>query len=511
MMEDQHSRTQNRDSFQGLTLSMRDLVGIVFRRRRVIILSFAGLLAGALLAVKFLPPTYEAQMKILVERERVDPIVSTNANNSVADHGLTENEVTSEVELFQSRDSLQKAVEDCKLDQPDPHSFLGAVKSHVRSAFGIAPDKNGQTFKAILQLENDLHVNPINNSNLIKITYDSHSPQAAVQVLKELGDIYLSKHSEVHRLPGISEFFKQQADQYQKDLTSAENQLEGFNKQTGVVSADFGKQFTLQKAADFDISIRQTQAAIAETKQRLRGLEEQEANGSARVTTQIRTSENSELMASLKSTLLNLELKRTELLQRYDPTYPLVQEVNTQIAQTTSAIADAGRSGIREETTDEDPTHTLVTTEIAKAKADLMGLEARASAMTEALRTLQSKVLTLDHQSMIQQDLQRTVKSDEESFLLYQRKHEEARINDALDQRRIINAAIAEAAITPLTPVSLPLLTQLMLAVIVSGLSSLAIGFLCEYLDPSFRTPGEVQEYLDIPLLASFPKSGDQA
>ncbi len=509
-MEDQHSRTQDRNSFQGLGFSLRDLVGIVFRRRRVIVLTFAGLLAGALLAIKFLPPTYESQMKILVERERVDPVVSTNANNAQADRGPTENEVTSEVELFQSRDSLQKAVVDCKLDQPDPHSFLAAVKSNVRSVFGISRDKDGQMFQAVLQLENDLHVTPMNNSNLIKITYDSHSPQVAVQVLKELGDIYLSKHSEVHRLPGISDFFKQQADQYQKDLAGAEKQLEGFNQQTGVVSADFGKQFTLQKAADFDISIRQTKAAIAETKQRLRALEDQEASGSARVTTQIRTSENSELMANLKSTLLNLELKRTELLQKYDPTYPLVQEVNTEISQTTTAIADAERAGVREETTDEDPTHALVTTEIAKAKADLMGLEARQSAMTEALRTLQSKVLTLDHESMIQQDLQRTVKADEESFLLYQRKHEEARINDALDQRRIINAAIAEAAVTPLTPINLSLLTQLMLAVVVSGLSSLAIGFLCEYLDPSFRTPAEVQEYLDIPLLASFPKSGDQ-
>jgi uncharacterized protein involved in exopolysaccharide biosynthesis len=510
MMEDQHARTQDRNSYQGIGLSLRDLVGIVFRRRRVIILTFAGLLAGALLAIKFLPPTYESQMKILVERERVDPVVSTNANSAEPDRGLTENEVTSEVELFQSRDSLQKAVEDCKLDQPDPNSFLAAVKSHVRRAFGISRDKDGQMFQAILQLENDLHVNPMNNSNLIKITYDSHSPQVAVRVLKELGDIYLSKHSEVHRLPGISDFFRQQADQYQKDLAGAEKQLEGFNQQTGVVSADFGKQFTLQKAADFDISIRQTQASIAETKQRLRALEDQEASGSARVTTQIRTSENSALMANLKSTLLGLELKRTELLQKYDPTYPLVQEVNTQISQTTTAIADAEHAGIREETTDEDPTHALVTTEIAKAKADLMGLEARESAMTEALRTLQKKVLTLDHESMIQQDLQRTVKADEESFLLYQRKHEEARINDALDQRRIINAAIAEAAIMPLTPVSLSLLTQLMLAVIVSGLSSLAVGFLCEYLDPSFRTPAEVQEYLDIPLLASFPKSGDQ-
>jgi uncharacterized protein involved in exopolysaccharide biosynthesis len=351
----------------------------------------------------------------------------------------------------------------------------------------------------------------MNNSNLIKITYDSHSPQVAVQVLKELGDIYLSKHSEVHRLPGISDFFQQQADKYQEDLSGAEKQLEGFNQKSGVVSADYGKQFMLQKAGDLDASIHQTQAEIAETKQRLTSLEQQESSGAARVTTQVRTSVNPELMANLKSTLLNLELKRTELLQKYDPTYPLVLEVNTEITQTTSAIADAERAGIREETTDQDPTHAMVTTEIAKAKADLVGLEARQSAMTDALHILQNKLLKLDQESMVQQDLQRTVKSDEESFLLYQRKHEEARINDAMDQRRIINAAIAEAAILPSTPISLPVPTQLLLAMIVAGLSSLSIGFLFEYLDPSFRTPAEVQEYLDIPLLASFPKSGDQA
>jgi uncharacterized protein involved in exopolysaccharide biosynthesis len=510
-MEDHNSRTPDRKHFPGISFSLRDFAGIVFRRRRVIVLSFLGVLGGALLAIKLIPPTYEAQMKILVERERVDQVVTTNANTPPPDRSLTENEVTSEVELFQSRDSLQKVVEDNKLNLPEPNSFVASLKSGLRSVLGIPQGKDALIFKAILQMENDLHVSPMNNSDLIKITYDSHSPQVAVQVLKELGDIYLSKHAEVHRLPGISDFFKQQADQYQKDLGNAEKQLEGFNQETGVVSADYGKQFMLQKAGDLDASIRQTQAEIAETKQRLASLEQQEASGSARVTTQIRTSVNSELMANLKSTLLSLELKRTELLQKYDPTYPLVQEVNTEIAQTTSAIADAERAGVREETTDQDPTHSLVTTEIAKAQADLVGLEARESAMTDALHSLQAKLLKLDKESMVQQDLQRTVKADEESFLLYQRKHEEARINDALDQRRIINAAIAEAAILPSTPISLPVATQLLLALIVAALSSLSIGFLSEYLDPSFRTPGEVQEYLDVPLLASFPKGGDQA
>lgn len=509
-MEGRGPHKQEQHGIRGLSFSPRDLAAIVFRRRRVIVLSFAGLMAGAIAGIAYLPPTYEAQLKILVERERIDPVVSTDANSPSADRGLTESEVTSEVGLFQSRDSLQKAVVDCGLDQAKERSLFTTIKLRMRRALGMALDPDEERFQALLQLENDLHVSPMNNSNLIKVTYDSHSPQLAARVLQELGDLYLSKHAAVHRIPGISDFFEQQAEQYQKDLSGAEKQLEGFNQQTGAVSADLGKQFMMQKIGDFEISIRQTEAAIAETKERLRALEEQEASGSARVTTQIRTTENAQLMATLKSTLLNLELKRTELLQKYEPNYPLVQEVNTQIEQTTTAIADANRAGLREETTDQDPTHALVESEIAKAKTDLTGLEARSAAMSDALRTLQNKVLALDREAMVQQDLQRTVKADEENFLLYQRKHEEARITDALDQRRIVNAAVAEAAKVPLTPISLPVGDQLALAVVVSGLLSLGLGFVCEYLDPSFRTPAEVQECLDLPLLAAFPKSGDR-
>ena len=35
----------------------------------------------------------------------------------------------------------------------------------------------------------------------------------------------------------------------------------------------------------------------------------------------------------------------------------------------------------------------------------------------------------------------------------------------------------------------------------------MGFGFLMEYLDPSFRTPEEVKEYLEIPLLATLPKN----
>src|SRR6267378_3419701 len=107
------------------SFTLRDLVGMAFRRRRVIILAFAGLMAGFILAILVLPPTYEAEMKILVQRERVDPVVSTEPNVSQSDRNLTLDEITSEVELFQSRDSLEKTVVDCGLYEPKTLGPLG--------------------------------------------------------------------------------------------------------------------------------------------------------------------------------------------------------------------------------------------------------------------------------------------------------------------------------------------------------------------------------------------------
>jgi uncharacterized protein involved in exopolysaccharide biosynthesis len=213
-------------------------------------------------------------------------------------------------------------------------------------------------------------------------------------------------------------------------------------------------------------------------------------------------------LAQLKSTLLTLELKRTELLEKYDPSYRLVQEVGREISQTLDAIANADQRGVREETTDRDPTHEWLRTEMAKARADLVGLEARASVMSSAVRALHDKALKLDRASVVQQDLLRVAKADEESYLLYHRKREEASIADALDQRRIVNATVAEAAVVPLAPAGLPAGVKLVLASVVATLLSLGLGFVTEYFDPSFRTPGEVQDYLDMPVLASIPKNG---
>ena len=490
------------------SFTLRDLVGMAFRRRRVIVLAFAGLMAGSLLAILILPSTYEAEMKILVQRDRVDPVVSTEANVNAGDRSLTLDEIASEVELFQSRDSLEKTVVECGLYEPRNPWSIGAIELRALGALGLAPDKQTRIYKAVLKMESkDLQVIPLNASDIIRITYQAQSPELAAQVLKELGDRYLAKHTIIRRPQGTSDFFQHQAQQYKTEMETSEEQLVNFTRETGIVSADFEKQVALQKINDFDLTLQQTRASIVETEKRLRTLEAEGGTVPERVTTQIKVADNPQLMANLKTTLLDLELKRTELLERFDPAYPLVEEVEKKISETLTSIAEAEKRGIREETTDQDPAHAWLKTEMVKAQADLLGLQARASAMSRALKALESRALNLQGESVVQQDLLRTAKANEENYLLYHRKREEARIADALDQRKIINAAVAEAPMMPLVPASLPIPVKVFLAIVVATLVSLGLGFLIEYLDPSFRTPEEIAEYLEIPLLATLPRS----
>jgi uncharacterized protein involved in exopolysaccharide biosynthesis len=203
---------------------------------------------------------------------------------------------------------------------------------------------------------------------------------------------------------------------------------------------------------------------------------------------------------------MNLELKRTELLTKFQENYPLVQEVDKQIADTRMSIASEEGKPVREETTDRNPTYAWINAELAKAKAEQTGLQARLAATQATVSKYRLKTRELEQKGIIQQNLLRAMKTDEENYLLYQHKREEARMTDALDRTRILNIAIAEQPWVPTLPSNSPwpsLLVGGFLAIAVS----LGMAFTLEYLDPSFRTPSEVIAELNVPVLASVPQA----
>jgi uncharacterized protein involved in exopolysaccharide biosynthesis len=109
---------------------------------------------------------------------------------------------------------------------------------------------------------------------------------------------------------------------------------------------------------------------------------------------------------------------------------------------------------------------------------------------------------------VVQQNLLQDAKTQEENYLLYERKREEARISNALDRGGILNVALAEQPVVPALPKRSPLGVAL-LTLLLAGTFSLSTAFVLDFMDPTFRTPDELAGYLGTPVLAALPKGGE--
>jgi uncharacterized protein involved in exopolysaccharide biosynthesis len=473
----------------------RDIVAVLFRQRWAMLTAFV-VVVIAVVASGVWVPKYEAKMKILVLRQRSDAIVTSSANAPAQFSGdqVSEEDLNSEVELLNSEDLLRKVV----------------LTTGLSGKSGSPTDRDSEIRLATAErkLGKDLKIEPLRKSNVISVEYSNRDPQLAAQVLQALAAAYTEKHLELHRSSGEFKFFDQQTEQYQQGLDQAQAKLTDFTKGTGVVSAQLERDSALQQANEFDSTARQAQTAMIETEQRVRALQAQLQSMQPRMTTVVRTSDNPQLLQQLKSTLLNLELKRTELLTKYEPTYPLVQEVDQQIADAKSAISAEESKPIREESSDQDPNYQWVRAELTKAQADLSGLKARATTAASIAGQYHEAAQRLDQDGLVQQNLVQAVKTQEENYLLYVHKREEARISEALDQRGILNVAMAEQPVVPALPSRSPL-NVAFLTLLLAGTLSFSTAFVIDFMDPSFRTPDELANYLGTPVLAALPKGGE--
>jgi uncharacterized protein involved in exopolysaccharide biosynthesis len=262
-------------------------------------------------------------MKIMVKRERVQMVLTPETGSqSTSIPDITQEDINSEVELLKSRDLLEKVVVECGLHKLKPSSV--GLRDLLSKSTGLKilsrnPYPSLAIPYAVAALEKALDVQPIPKSHLIDIGYKSADPRMAVHVLNSLTALYLDKHLAVHNPPGILNFFQQQTEQCRKNLEAIERQLSQYQHEKGIVSLDLQKDLKLRALSDLEARLEENEASLVASEKRISSLKEQLAMTPARVTSQVKTADDPLLLQQLKSTLLNLELKRTEMLTKFDP------------------------------------------------------------------------------------------------------------------------------------------------------------------------------------------------
>ena len=462
----------------GLGFRLRDLASPLFRRKRALITTFFFAFAVAVLFGLLRLHKYESHMAIRVSRERLDPPGTAEAKKQIGTiPPLTDQEVKSAAESLKSRDLLEQVV--LSSDLLKAHGFFLDVFRHRQT-------KTDPVARAVRALASQIEVEIPSRTNLIEVTYSSSDPVLAYSVLNRLGSLYMAKHAAVHRPPGS------QAQNNEAALEDAEAGLRAFRPTQSV--SDPNKQRT-GLAAQLAVAAarsRTIEQAIATDEQRIQNGQE---------TTRQDTQTDNLLLKKLDTTLM----KRAQLLQRYQPSDPLVQQADQEIAKAKTAIAEAEKNPHVNQTTDRDPPFKLMRANLAKDEADLAGQRASLASNRRDIENMKSRMVTLGSQFLDEADLEREAKVDERNYLLYLSKREQERASNAVDRTRIESVAIVIPPAIPFLPSHGPafiLLIAFALAVLVSFLTA----YIIDYFDPSFHTLSQVIDILGIPVVVAVPR-----
>jgi uncharacterized protein involved in exopolysaccharide biosynthesis len=496
-MREMNPRSSIRE--HSLDISLRDMAAPLFRRRRVLIAVFLVTLIAGIMAGILAPLEFTSHMAILVNRERLDPLVTTESTTQLITNGnpVSEEEINSEAELLKSSDLLEDVV-----------LANGLEKQHGRSLLDLfrpKQDEADRVERAVRSLAVKLKVAPASKTNMIDVTYSSSDPQLSYEVLNTLGNLYMEKHVAVHRPPGSYEFFAQETQKYEQALQDAEGRLRSFGEQQGAAAPDLERTDLAVQVTNSVGEMHSTEQAIAADEQRIRSDQEQMKVTPERSATKQDSDAANLLLQNLGSSLLAAETKRTQLLLKYAPSYPLVQEADQEVAEAQAAIAQAEETPYINQETDRDPTFELLREDRAKTEADLAAQHANLAAVKRSIQSLQTQMADLDQKAVTQQDLQRDVKANEDNYLLYLSKREQERTSDALDKTRIANVAIAVPPAIPALPThSFP--STILVALLSAMLLSITVAYIVEYFDSSFHTPAQVIDMLGIPVVVAVPK-----
>ena len=346
--------------------SVREIVEIVYRQKYVFLAVFV-LAMLAMFAFGLWTPTYEAEMKILVHRQRADTVItpSANGNTDMGSDQVSEEDLNSEVELLNSRDLLRDVATSTNLANSTMPRFFSPGSPDMRLA------------KAVYKLGKDLKIEPIRKSDVIAVRYEARDPQSAYRVLESLSNAYLAKHMELRRANGEFPFFEKLAAQYQAGLDRAQKRLIDFNRDNGVVAPQTERDMILQRSFEFEADANQARQSVAEEQKRIQALQDLLDHTPQRVESSETTSQNEQSVTGMQSTLLNLQLKHIEQLTKFSPEYALVRETEAQIAAAQGAVAAAQHAQVVHQTTDRNPSFDWLTQEIAKSSSNLDATKAR--------------------------------------------------------------------------------------------------------------------------------------
>jgi uncharacterized protein involved in exopolysaccharide biosynthesis len=455
----------------------RRLLQVLFKYKRLIVTTFLCISLPALIIMLLMPAKYMATAKVFIKPTRA--FVNLAGSGNAISGFISPELLNSEIQIIRSRELSQRLYEDV----PFPDDGLFATAGSIEAK-------------------------PVRASSIIEINLTSTNPTWAVQAVNRVAEIYQEQHVKVHKTQGVEEFYDKQEKKLGGELLTAEEALKAFQEKEKIIDAPQEVSADLGALAAFERNLKETDSLIRETEQRITMLDDQLKQQKTTISSSTSITPNP-VYVQIRSKLTQLELERDSLLQRYTADDRLVKDKEKEIEELKKNLETVKPTSVGGESISLNDVHRRILNELLGARVQLRALNEKKTALTRQVQDYSSTAADKKRKGFEYDRLLRDVTSKKENLDLYRKRAEEARISDAMDERKFSNAYILERATLPLGRAGRSPL--LLILVIVIGAAGIAIGvaFGLEYLDRSLRNEADIEEQIGLPVLATIQYYGD--
>jgi uncharacterized protein involved in exopolysaccharide biosynthesis/Mrp family chromosome partitioning ATPase len=508
-------------------ITLADIYYILFRHKwKIIVLAVLGIAAAVLLPLAW-PQTYISEAKLLIKYV-ADTHVPTGPNSDGSRTLYTDaagrNIINTELQILTSLDLAQEV------------------------ATNVGPDKilgrTGDFHDAGNMIKNNLLVEPMLNSDVIRITFQHRNPKIAQLVLNQIITTYLADHARIHRPGGADDILRTEAEEMGTQLKMTEDALTTWRTNLQVTSFEDAQRTYAEQLRkiedqmfDAEAELAAHQAAYAELSKQSKAAGDRYGSSSDSNALTVVSGTNGASTAAgtnavahvadtnsaktvsletvdeynrIRERIISLHAEENELLKTFLPENSRVKEKRAQIAGAekqkkqleqdnpgllvTAVMVSAASGGNGSSPADR----------LADESTQIAGLQGRLQVLTNQLAYVQGRAAMLNANLGNINTLQRT-KSIEADALIYLQKSGLTAGIEGSSGAKSSNISIIQKPSDPYTEIGK--LQKARIGLALAGiLLGLGMAFLIEmYIDRTVKRPADIEAKLGVPLFLSIP------
>ncbi|RPD84082.1 polysaccharide biosynthesis tyrosine autokinase [Luteimonas sp. 100069] len=466
---------------------------LLVKRRWLVLGILAAVVALALIVTLMMPPIYRATAVLQIDRESVQILQVEGVGNAEA---AAPDFLTTQYELLRSRSLAERvanelAIDAATIERLDATGWWQRATAVLRPRASDAdsdadePEAEADQLAALRQavaiVREGLTVEPVRNSRLVRVHFDSTLPAFSTRVVNAVADGFIA-HAIERKFDAssyASRYLEEQLALAKGRLEESERALVAFAARENIVASGEGGQSLESQNLG---ALNEALAAAQDDRIRAQAAWSQVSGGGALPAGAISNS----ILNVLQQQRATLNAQYQQQLQTYKPEYPSMQALQGQIEEVDRQIGQE-RASVR-----------------ASIQAEYGAAQSRENMLVSQLNTLRTRTLDVDNRSIDYNILRREADTNRQLYDSLLQRYKEVGVAAGAGVGTN-NVSIVDRAMVPTGRYKPNLLLNLAIGTLLGLILGVVVAFALEFVDDTIKSPEDLEQHLRLPLLGVVP------